>query len=68
MVIYSRSSNFLNETIKLKEISSRGLFEDHERVGLSRKFEQSNRRLLTAYLLLYRSVEAYKLLNLPLNC
>ena len=48
--------------------NNRGLFEDHERVGLSRKFEQSNRRLLTAYLLLYRSVEAYKLLNLPLNC
>ena len=50
------------------EVLDRGLFEDHERVGLSRKFEQSNRRLLTAYLLLYRSVEAYKLLNLPLNC
>ena len=50
------------------QIKGRGLFEDHERVGLSRKFEQSNRRLLTAYLLLYRSVEAYKLLNLPLNC
>ena len=44
-----------------------GIFQEHDRVGASRKFEQSNEMLPTAYLLLYMSVEAYKLLNLPLN-
>ena len=46
---------------------STGIFQEHDRVGASRKFEQSNEMLPTAYLLLYMSVYAYKLLNLPLN-
>ena len=48
-------------------ITNRGIFQEHDRVGASRKFEQSNEMLPTAYLLLYMSVYAYKLLNLPLN-